>query len=52
MALDLPGVAVRARGEVEAEVKVGQAGWEVIDLEPVPVEVVSALIVELGYHIR
>ena len=52
MAPDLPGGVVRALGEVLAEEVGVVAGWEVINLELVPVVIVSAPIVELEYPIR
>jgi hypothetical protein len=52
MELDLPGVVVQEVAEVWEGEEQGQAGWEVIDLEPVPVGIVSALIAELEYPIR
>jgi len=52
MAPALPGGVVRALGEVLAEEVGVVAGWEVTDLELVPVGIVSAPIAELGYPIR
>jgi hypothetical protein len=52
MELDLPGVVVQVVAEVWEGGEQGQAGWEVVDLELVPVGIVSALIVELEYPIR
>jgi hypothetical protein len=49
---DLPGVVVREVAEAQEEEEGELAGWEVADPEPVPVEIVSALIVEPEYPIR
>jgi len=52
MAPDLPGGVVRVQEEVLAEEVGVVAGWEVADLELVPVGIVSAPIAELEYPIR
>jgi hypothetical protein len=52
MAPGLPGEVVRAQAEALVEAARVPAGWEVVGLEPVPVGIVSALIVELEYPIR
>ena len=48
---DLPGVVAQAVAEVWEEEEV-LAGWEVINLAPVPAGIVSALIAELDYLTR